>query len=609
VLLALAAKDHYMADIVKQLLTAQDVEREFGFARTTLLSYERQGKLAPDRTPGGQRRYKRNDIQQLTQQQIYAEPSARPKFTELGTSGLTRWGGSVYEEQLSELRGSSGRSIYREMRLNDPVISATYFAIESAMKQAMWRVKPASESIADKECAEWLWTCFNDMSFSLEDTLDFVFAMLEQGFSIVYPVYKRRLGPNPPAYTKDPAPSKYYDGRIGWRKWAPRPADSLVPGDEWVFDEAGGIKGCNQADDNGKPVFLPIEEILLFRTTVAPANSPEGISICRGAYTSWYYSKNFQEIEGIGVERDLGGIPIVYLGSDCTLSGTYSDFELSKDLVVNLRADEQAGIVVPHAKMGMATEGQGMLVELLSANSSRAHDVSGIIERYDKRKALSVLAQFVMLGMDRTGSYALSQSQIDLFSLAISAWLRKIAAVINMYAIPRLMAYNAFPGISGLPELVPSEVGMPNLEQMSWYINNLVGSEVITPDAELERHMRQLAHLPDYVEPKGNGKDGKNVRGKKLDMRETALILRRVILALKELPGFEGMNDEQLTAMLQPLVEELRQSIEFETGEKVPIITTPQGGSTSNRQRVPTENEDKLVSRIVETAQQRVSTQ
>jgi hypothetical protein len=597
-------------NLTKQLLTASEVNQEFGFARGTLISYEQQGILNPDRTPGGQRRYRREDIATLTQREMHAKPTDRPQFTELGTTGLTRWGGSVYEEQIRELQGASGRSIYREMRLNDPVIAATFFAIEGAMKQAMWRVKPFSEQTVDKECATFVDECLNDQSFSWEDTLDFILSMLEQGFSIVEPVYKRRLGLNPPAYTKDPASSKYYDGRVGWRKWAPRPANSLAFGNEWVFDDSGGIQGCNQADPNGKSVFIPIDRMLLFRTTVAPANSPEGISICRASYIPYYYSKNFQEIEGIGVERDLAGIPVFYLGNDCTLSGTNSDFELAKDAGVNLRSDEQTCLVVPHAKMGMAPEGQGMLLELLSSNSSRSHDVSAIIERYDKRKALSVLAQFVMLGMDRTGSYALSQSQVDLFSLAISSWLRKIAAVINMYAIPKLLSYNSFPGINGLPQLVPSEVGLPNLEQVGWYINNLVGAEVITPDAELERHLRQLAGFPQMTEEANGGKS--RAKQKVPNMRDTALILRRVILALKELPGFEGMNDEQLTAMLTPLVEELRQAIEIETGEKVPIVTIDTNAPTSatdavGTARTPSSNEDELVRRIVSTVRSRSS--
>jgi len=457
------------------------------------------------------------------------------------------------------------------MRLNDPVIYATFFAIESSLKQATWRVAPASESEADKECAEFIETCLHDQSFPWADTLDHILLMLEQGTTALEIVYKRRLGPEPPSYCDDPAPSAYSDGKIGWRKWAPRPVETLVSGDEFVMDDKGGIQGINQWTDKG-PRFIPIERLLLFRTTVVPAGTPWGRPIHRGMYTSWYMKRNFQEIEGIGVERDLAGVPVVYLGNDCTTSGPYSDFELAKDLVVNLRKDEQAGIVIPHPKMGAgAAEGQGMLIELLSAGGARAHDIGAIVERYDRRMALSVLTQFIMLGLDRIGSYALSRNQNDLFVLAISAWLQKIADVINRIAIPRLVRYNVFPDITGMPKIQPSEVGIPDLEAVANFVNQLVGREVIQPDPELERHLRQMARLPERKVTEGA--DATPVKPKH-DAMDTALVLRRVLLALKELPTYEGLTDEQLIAMLDPLLSQLKLAIEAETGLTIAVPDT-----------------------------------
>ena len=383
----------------EELLTASQVKERFGYTRNNLLGYEEQGKIKPVRSSGGQRRYKPADIQALTQ---VTEPRT-PNYHELGVTGLNRWGGSVREEPLHELQGRSGRKLFREMRLNDPVISAVFFAVENTLKQALWRVKPASEAQVDIDAAEFIEGALHDMSQSFNDVLAYALQMLEQGFSVLEVVYKRRLGPNPPGYTKDAATSKYSDGRIGWRKWAPRPAETLIEGDEWVFDDAGGVQGINQAPDSwpGTVVTIPIDKLLLFRTTCVPANNPEGMPMHRAAYTSYYFSKNLQEIEGIGIERDLGGLPVIYLGNDCSINedDPNSDYSLAKDLVVNVRMDEQAGIVIPHQKMN--SDGNGMLFELVSSAGQRAHNVGDIIERYDKRKALVVLAQFIMLGMDR----------------------------------------------------------------------------------------------------------------------------------------------------------------------------------------------------------------
>jgi len=316
--------------------------------------------------------------------------------------------------------------------------------------------------------------------------------MLEQGFAVPEIVYKKRNG----NFVADgETKSNYDDGRIGWRKFAPRPVFSLMVGDEFVYDDSGGIQGINQMLSRGK-VSIPIERLLHFRTTMYPANSPWGQPIHRSMYVPYWYSQNMQEIEEIGVERDLAGIPIVYLGDDCTLTGTDSDYEKAVELVSNIRRDEQAGIVVPKAKMGLGDTGRGMLVELLSTQGRRQWDVDKIIERYDKRKALVVLAQFIMLGMEKVGSFALATNQTDLFELAAGAFLTSIADVFNRHAIPRLINMNVFSGITGYPKMQPSAFGIPNLHSISQFVNNLVDKEVLTPDEELERHLRQLAKLP-----------------------------------------------------------------------------------------------------------------
>ena len=549
-----------------ELLTAQQAQARFGVSRSTLLRYEEEGLLgaAVSRTPGNQRRYHADALGRILGNNQEQE---RPIFTELGDTGLSRWGGSVGQDDLVELTGTAGWKLYREMRKNDPVIAAIFFAIEQSLKQASVRVKPASEKAADKKVAEFVDEARTDMSASWSDTMDYACQMLEMGVSFLHPVYKRRLGAKPPPYTNDPAESEFSDGRIGWRKWAPRPVDTLTPGNEFIFDDTGGIQGINQNEADGTPISIPIERLLMFRSTAAPYNSPLSIPIHRTAYLPYYFTKNFQEIEGIGVERDLNGIPVIYLGTDCTLKGENSDYELGKDLVRNIRWDEQVGVVIPHGKMGYAAEGQGMLLELLSTGGTRAHDISGIIERYDKRKALSVLAQFIMLGMDKFGSFALSRTQNDLFVLAISAWLQKIADVINMYAIPRLLRYNVFPGRTGYPKMIFSEVGIPDLAQISAFVNSLVQREVLRPDPELERHLRQIARLPE-PEPIEVRSD---VQPR--DLKDTALVIRRIILALKELPSFSGLADENLMTLLEPLIEQLRVGVEQDTGRTIPPIT------------------------------------
>ncbi len=449
----------------------------------------------------------RGSLNQKTIERIAAEKFAQEQavlqgklaraslFTEIGSSGLTRFGGNVQEEFLLELKDNQKRTkVYREMRDNHPVIAATLFAIENALRQVKYYFESPTDNPADTEICDFLDECLNDMSFTWQDTLSQIMTMLQYGFSLFELVYKMRRGRN-----ADPQ-SEYDDGLIGWRKWLSISQDTLSQGDEWKFDETGGIQGVKQTPP---PDYIqreiPIEKMLHFRTTIAK-NNPEGRSLLRSMYLPWFYSKNLGEIEGISAERMGCGLPIVYMGTDTMKTGTDSDLELFKRFVRDVRSDEQGGLVIPFPKMGMAAEGKGVLFELISPPSRGMIDFSEAINRYDKRIALSALAQFIMLGMEQVGSYALSQNQTDIFVMAMAAWAESITAVINRYAVPRLMELNPSFAWTELPQLQHSEIAVPDLAAIATYVNQLVGSGVITPDANLERELRERAHLPEKME-------------------------------------------------------------------------------------------------------------
>ena len=51
-----------------------------------------------------------------------------------------------------------------------------------------------------------------------------------------------------------------------------------------------------------------------------------------------------------------------------------------------------------------------------------------------------------------------------------------------------------------MPQLVHSEINVPDLPGLAAYVNSLVGSQVLIPDNNLEDYLRQAAHLPDKPE-------------------------------------------------------------------------------------------------------------
>lgn len=417
---------------------------------------------------------------------------------EVGATGLRRFSGFIFEEFLQELTGWKGIAVYKEMSKNDATVKACLTTIKMMCRRVPWRTQAASEEQFDIDAAEFLETCMDDMSMTWTDVIIEALSMLEYGFCVQEIVYKRRCGDSlDPAYR-----SKHSDGRIGWRKLSIRSQDTIY---RWQFDDKGGIQGVEQlAPPHYCHVTIPVEKMLLYRTTT-DKNNPEGESILRGAYRSWYMKKNIENIEGIGLERDLAGLPMAYVPSEImSTNATAAQKAILaevKNIVTNVRRDEQEGIVFP-----MIYDAGGKPLyefKLLSTGGQRQFDTDKVITRYKVEIAQSMLADFIMLGHDKTGSYALSSSKTDIFAVAIGAFLDIIADTINRYAVPRLFALNDIQ-CSAYPKIMHGDLDAVDLKELGDYLVKLTQSGMPlfpTLDGELEKYLMKVANLPEIKDP------------------------------------------------------------------------------------------------------------
>ena len=102
---------------------------------------------------------------------------------EIGRIGQRRYGGVIYEEFLPELRGSRGVEIYREMSENDDVVGAILYAIEMLVRQTDWIVEPGGGTAKDREAAEFVQSCMDDMQSTWVDTVSEILSFLTYGWS------------------------------------------------------------------------------------------------------------------------------------------------------------------------------------------------------------------------------------------------------------------------------------------------------------------------------------------------------------------------------------------------------------------------------------------
>ena len=408
-------------------------------------------------------------------------------FTEFGVSGLNRFGGSIQEDYDKSWRSLKDLvAVVKEM-MDHPIVGAAMFTIEMSVRRAEWTVTPGGDSANDVAAAEFLEQCMHDMSHAFDDHIAQVISMFAYGFAPFEITYKRRLGRG-----RTPS-SKFEDGRIGWRKFAFRSQDTLTPGKEWLFDEAGGIQGLyQQAPPDYKERFIPIERLLLYRTTSAK-NNPQGRSSLRSAFSPWYYSKNLTNVEAISAERMGAGLPVIYLGEGTSKKGDASDFGYAKQVVRDTRADEQAGLVFPYQKQG--ADGKGILFELVSPPAKGNVDFHQTITRHNQQIAQSLLAQFIFLGLSEYGTQALATELKSTFAEAVTGWLKNIAATLNSFAVPRLFALNNF-NVEILPELSPGDVGDIDVRTLIESVSRAADSGVLQIDEGTERRIRSALRIP-----------------------------------------------------------------------------------------------------------------
>ena len=410
----------------------------------------------------------------------------------IGSTGLRQYGGFIAEEFLPDLVGIKGARLYREMGDNDATVGAVLFAIKTLIRQSDWSVQAVDETPEAEAAKQFVEEVMHDMTIPWSTVLNEACSMFDYGYAPMEIVWKRRGGPTKEDSTQR---SAYSDGKIGIRAISLRAQNTVV---RWQIDpEDGSIDGFWQQPFSGAMKYIPIQKLLLFRTT-DEKNNPEGRSILRSAYRAYYFKKRIEEIEAIGIERDMAGLPVAYLPSryfrkdaDAFDKAILSQWQ---QLVTTIRRDQKEGIVMPGDR-----DDKGNLMfelKLLSTAGSRTFDTSKIIDRYNRAIATSVLADFIFLGQQSVGSFALSSDKTALFATAVGAFTRVIEDTFNRHLLPRLWELNGFD-----PELMPQmrcgDLEKPNVGELATFIQHLVGAGAqMFPDRELENHLRAAAGLP-----------------------------------------------------------------------------------------------------------------
>lgn len=408
---------------------------------------------------------------------------------EVGRRSLKQFYGYVYEEYDPDLRGIRGVRIYDEMRRADPTIAMGLRIIKWFLGRVAWTAEPAADTPQDNEAALFLDSCREDMAGTWSKFIRDVLTCLDFGWAYIEWTLKQRNGPDADV------PSRFDDGRFGWRKLTLVGQETLL---RWEIADDGGINGMWQLSIYTPPpslVLVPMEKCVLFRTD-DEKNNPEGICLLRPLYRSWYIKKQIEEIEAIGIERDLTGVLVISM----PVSATDTDKTKAQDLIEQFKADDMAGFIAPQFGPG---EHERWRFEIINSPGNKTIDTDKIVQRYQLEMARSFLAQFLMLGQTGMGSWALSSDQTEVFTVALHSIITNIEETINRYLVPPLFRFNDFGRLTALPKIKAGRLGKGDVAKLADALQKLGSGGFLTAGDDVEKYLRQELDLPELQQEPG----------------------------------------------------------------------------------------------------------
>lgn len=439
----------------------------------------------------------------------------RFRLGEMGFLGLTVFDGVTTEELKKELNFPNSIKTYKQMSYHSAINSALT-SYDNMLNKVVWTYNPPKEATEEeKKQAEIINQMFHDMEHSFGAFISDVLSMNTYGFSVHEKVFRKRFKANG---------SKYDDGLIGWRKLPIRSQESI---EKFVFDNEGNtVKAVKQnialiGDPYGRysarkeqEVVIPTSKILLFRQG-NHRGDPFGKSPLRQAYLSWRFLTVLEEIEAVGANKDLTGVPLLklppqYLSNDASAEQK-AIRAFYENAIRNMQSGSQAGVILPQA-FDPDTRQPLFDLTLLSTDGKRGFDIDKIKTYYQNSIYTALGADSLILGQSSTGSFALASFKSSIMFSSANKMAKIIKEVIEQDLIRQTYELNGW-----------------NIERMGTLdYDGLIEQDTETFSKAIQR-IGAVGMLP-----------------KNKDVVNT--ILRT--MSMDELP--EDMTEEELTEMLTP---------------------------------------------------------
>lgn len=400
----------------------------------------------------------------------------KPKTNEkeLGKSGTLVTGGVVQSDYLATLIGVEGQETYNKMLLSDSQIRKLVHAVNNPIKSATWDVEPASEDEKDLEVAALIkQILFEDLPDGWKGKLDEILTFPWLGHAVFEVVHKNRIDKKIGPYT-------------GLENIAFRDQRTL---DKWNFSASGILESIHQIQSGTVEVNvdMPTDTLLIFYNE--KKGNDTGYPFCRMLYGNYKRKLLYKQLQAIGIEKGAIGVPVLKLPMG--ISYDSEEYQEAVDQLTAYTQAESAHIILP----------DGYELNLDQSNTFDPAKVQVAIKAENEEISGSLVAMWLEMGIGGNSAVGSSTGiSSDFFRDGIEYIADKIADPVNRNLIPQLVRMNYGDTIEVMPKLVHSGIADEAGKELMEVVTGYTKANVITPDEQLEDHIRKAHNLPKKAE-------------------------------------------------------------------------------------------------------------
>lgn len=280
------------------------------------------------------------------------------------------------------------------------------------------------------------------------------------------------------------------DGLLTFLDIAPRAQRTI---ERWDVDTPGTVWGCWQRSPQSyEQIYLPRAK-LLYLVDDTLHDSPEGLGLFRHLVDPGRRLRRYLQLEGMGFETDLAGIPIAR-GPFTELQEKINDEALTPGQVAELVAplEEFAERHIRTPKLALTLDSavyrgeddraqptavREWDVELLQGGSTSFAENAAAIERTIRDIARILGVEQLLLGSDG-GSYALSQDKTHAFYLQVDGALTEIRESVEKDLVDTLRWLNGWPK-DAMPTLKTEAISHRDVTKIAAALRDMATAGVV----------------------------------------------------------------------------------------------------------------------------------